>query len=328
MGLGELWREWNDLNQAKRYCMDGVELAKYLRKSTAITGYITLARIFQTTGEVNLSYEAIQNAWELARQTEETGLDDIYVRLHRAHLEIMLGDLEAAGRWMEERGLTGEFDPADLDRKENYYKYHLLKYELLVVARWLIVTNQPQKALLLLMQLLSKMEEQGRIHLVIETLLLSALAHQKLGDQAQAMNCFARCLVLAEPGGYVRIFLDEGPAISPLLQEAIRGNITIDYTNRLLTALEGEADHGGQESLIQQIYPSQPSGLVEPLTERELELLDLIAKGLSNQEIAGRLFISLPTVKWHTSNIYSKLGVRSRTQAVAQARSLGILLAG
>jgi LuxR family maltose regulon positive regulatory protein len=328
MGLGELWREWNDLEQAKRCSLDGIELAKYLRKSTAIAGYITLARIYQTTGEVNLSHEAIQYAWELARQTEETGLDDIYVRLHRAHLEIRRGNLDAAARWIEERGLTPEFDPADLDQIDNYYNYHLLKYELLIVTRWLIASDQPRKALLLLTPLLSKMEEQGRIHLVIESLLLSALAHQKLGDQVQAMNYFARCLALAEPGGYVRLFLDEGPAVRPLLDEAIVGNITADYASRLLAILESKAEPIRQAGFARQIMPTQPSGLIEPLTERELELLNLISQGLSNQEIAGRLFISLPTVKWHTSNIYSKLGVRSRTQAVVQARALGILPAG
>jgi len=328
MGLGDLWREWNDLEQAKRYCLDGIELAKYLRESTAIAGSITLARIYQTIGEVNLSHEAIQNAWELARQTKETGLDDLYVWLYRANLEIMRGDLEAAEFWIKERGLTGEFDQTDLDQKDNYYKYHILKYELLVSARWFIAINQPQKALTLLTQLLSKMEEQGRIHLVIECLLLSALAYRKLGDQIQAMICFEHSLVLAEPGNYIRVFLDEGSAVRQLLQAASQVESTAAYANRLLAALESEAQHGIQEGFTQKIIPSQTCPLVEPLTEREIEILDLIAKGLSNQEIAQSLFISLPTVKWHTTNIYNKLGVRSRTQAVVQARSVGILPAG
>jgi LuxR family maltose regulon positive regulatory protein len=239
----------------------------------------------------------------------------------------MRGDLEAAEHWMEERGLTGEFDAADLDRKEDYYQYHILKYELLVAARWFIAANQPQKALFLLTQLLSKMEEQGRVLLVIECLLLSALAFRKHGDRVQAMTCFERSLVLAEPGGYVRVFLDEGPAVRSLLQEATRTQSTSDYASRLLAALEAEARPGDHEVLTPRTFLSQPSGLAEPLTERELELLGLIAEGLSNQEIAQRLFITLPTVKWHTTNIYGKLGVRSRTQAVVKARALGILLA-
>lgn len=261
-------------------------------------------------------------------QTEATGLDDLYVRLHQAHLEIMQGDVETAEVWMKERGLTGEFDPASLDRKDNYYQYHILKYELLVAARWFIAANQPQRALFLLTHLLSKMEEQGRVHLVIESLLLSALAHRKLGDQFQAANCFERSLLLAESGGYVRVFLDEGAAIGQLLRESTRNTPVSDYAIRLLAALETEVQHRDDEGLARRTLPLQPSGIVEPLTERELELLDLLAAGLSNQEIAQRLFISVPTVKWHTSNIYTKLGVRSRTQAVIRGRALGILPAG
>jgi LuxR family maltose regulon positive regulatory protein len=97
------------------------------------------------------------------------------------------------------------------------------------------------------------------------------------------------------------------------------------YAGRLLAALEAETRPGDRANPTLQTTPSQPAGLVEPLTGRELELLELIAAGLSNQEIAGRLFITLPTVKWHTSIIYGKLGVRSRIQAVSRARALGIL---
>ena len=222
MGLGDLWREWNDLERAARCCTEGIELAKYLRESTAIAGYITLAFIQHAMGAVDLSQEAMQKAWELARQTEHTGLDDLYVRLYRARLEIMQGDLEATERWLQDRDLTSRFDPADLGRKDNYYQYHILKYELLVAARWLIAADRPQDALNLLMHLLAKMEEQGRVHLVIECLLLSARAYWKLGNRVQAMNSFERALVLAEPGGYVRAFLDEGPGVGPLLQEASR----------------------------------------------------------------------------------------------------------
>lgn len=324
MGLGDLWREWNDLDRASRCCTEGIELVKYLRETAAMAGYITLARIRQSASQVELSQEAILKAGELALRTEETGLDDLYVRLHRAQLDIMCSDLEAAARWLTERGLTKEFDPASLDQKEDYYRYHILKYELLVAARWFIAANRPQEALALLAPLLFKMEEQGRVHLVIECLLLSALAHRSLGDQAQAMRCFERALLLAEPGGYVRVFLDAGPAVGPLLVDARRGETVSGYASRLLAAWEAEKQ-GVDHADLSRSFPLRPAGLAEPLTERELELLGLIAGGLSNQEIAQRLVITLPTVKWHTSNIYGKLGVRSRTQAVARARSLGLL---
>jgi LuxR family maltose regulon positive regulatory protein len=328
MGLGELLREWNDLEQAARYCQEGIELAVYLREGAAVGGYVTLARIRQVKGDSNGAQAAMQKAVELAQQTRGTGLDDLYVAPCRATLDIKQGNLAIVEAWLQERGLNGEIDPAELDQKDNYYKYHVLKYDLLVLARWFIARDQPQKALSLLENLRSKMGEQGRVHLVIEALLLSSLAHQKLGNAGQAVNCFERCLVLAERGGYLRLFLDEGPALRTLLEAALHGKAASNYARRLLAALEAEPRIGEGERPTHPTTPSLHSELVEPLSVREIELLNLIAEGLSNQEIAQRLFISLPTVKWHTSNIYSKLGVRSRTQAVAQARSLGILPAG
>jgi LuxR family maltose regulon positive regulatory protein len=174
-------------------------------------------------------------------------------------------------------------------------------------------------------KLCNKMEEQGRIHLMIEALLLRSIAFQKLGDHAQAMRSFNRCLVLAAPGGYVRLFLDEGPAIRILLQEAIKSGTTVEYASKLLAAFDVESAQKEGDVLVPHSQKITAPSLLEPLTEREIELLSLIAEGLSNQEIAQRLFISLPTVKWHTSNIYGKLGVRSRTQAIIRARSLGVL---
>jgi len=258
-------------------------------------------------------------------QTEATNLDDLFVELWHAKLDILRGDLESARNWIHSRGLADELDLAELDQKEDYYRYHVLKYELLVVAGWLISMDQHQSALRLLDKLCKKMEEQGRIHLMIEALMLSSMAFQKLGDHVQAMRSFNRCLVLAAPGGYVRLFLDEGLAIRMLLQEAVKSGIAVEYASKLLAAFEVESTQ--REGGVLVLHPQEittPS-LPEPLTEREIELLSLIAEGLSNQEIARRLFISLPTVKWHTSNIYGKLGVRSRTQAINRARSLGIL---
>jgi LuxR family maltose regulon positive regulatory protein len=329
MGLGELYREWNDLEQAARLCLEGIELTKHLREGLAIAGYITLAHIRQVTGDGPGSEAAIQKASELAVQTGITNLDDLYVELYRAKLAILRGDLTAADRWVQARGLGGKVDLADLEQKDNYYKYHILKYELLVAARWHIARDQPQKALAWLEDLQAKMEDQDRIHLVIECLLLRSIANQALGDRAQAAALFDRCLSLAEPGGYMRLFLDEGPAARALYQEAVQHGTAGEYAGRLLAASEAGASEGEVHRPASSTLPPQPGvpgePFAEPLTEREIELLALIAAGLSNQDIALRLFISLPTVKWHTTNIYGKLGVRSRTQAVARARARGIL---
>jgi len=325
MGLGELYREWNDLDLAAQYCVEGIELARGMHKRTSLGGYITLAFIRQAQGDIQGADEALQIARDIALETEETSADDLQVMFYRAHLHLLQGNLHAVESWMHERGIVVDLNPADLDQKDDFIKYHLLKYEYLVVAGWLVASDKLQEALTLLDMLQSKMEEQGRIRLLIEAFLLSALAHQKVGDTIQAYHCFKRCLALAEPGGYQRLFLDAGPPLEPLLRGAIRQKDYPEYAHTLLAAFEREGRKVKEEKPIWQSRVPPSSGLIEPLTERELELLILIGEGLSNHEIAQRLFISLPTVKWHTSNIYSKLGVQSRTHAVAKARSLGLL---
>ncbi|MBN1886554.1 MAG: hypothetical protein JW850_01135 [Thermoflexales bacterium] len=131
------------------------------------------------------------------------------------------------------------------------------------------------------------------------------------------MDALERALALAEPQGYVRTFVDEGPSMARLLYQAA-GRGAPEYTGRLLAAF-------GQPSGEQPGLAAKQRGLVEPLSERELDVLRLIAEGLSNRDIAARLVISLSTVKGHTSQIYGKLAVHNRTQALAKARGLGIL---
>jgi LuxR family maltose regulon positive regulatory protein len=151
--------------------------------------------------------------------------------------------------------------------------------------------------------------------------MLQALAFQAEGDTARAMAALERALTLAEPGGFVRVFVDEGPPMARLLYEAASREIAPDYARRLLAAFPvAEAEQTGPFKT----QAAKPE-LVEPLSERELEVLQLIAEGLTNQEIASRLFLALNTVKAHSRNIYGKLGVHSRTQAIARARALGIL---
>ena len=152
---------------------------------------------------------------------------------------------------------------------------------------------------------------------VIEILALLALAHAAQGDIPLALVSLERAVTLSEPEGYVRLFVDEGPPMAHLLQEAASRGIAPGYTRRLLAAFSPESEHPG---------PSIPqSVLVEPLSERELEVLQHIAEGFTNQEIADRLYLSLYTVKAHARNIYGKLDVNNRAQAVARARELGVL---
>jgi LuxR family maltose regulon positive regulatory protein len=151
--------------------------------------------------------------------------------------------------------------------------------------------------------------------------MLRAAAFQAEGDTAQASTTLERALTLAEPGGFIRVFVDEGPPMARLLYEALNRGIAPDYVRRLLAAFPMAEPEKAEPSRAQTAKPE----LVEPLSERELEVLQLIAEGLTNPEIAARLFLALNTVKTHSRNIYGKLGVHSRTQAVSRARALGLL---
>jgi LuxR family maltose regulon positive regulatory protein len=334
MGLGELWREWNDLEAATRDLIKGVELISQWGETGTIGGYISLARVRQAKGDEDGARQAIQKAQQLALKTDTTEVDDLGVALQQARLWVAQGNLEAAIHWAEERGLAlsrvegldRDVGPAALETRDDLLDYHLRKYEHLVLARVLIKQDQPGEALALLEPLLPKMEEQGRTGIVIEIQVLRALAFQARGDVTQAMTAIERALSLAEPGGYVRVFVDEGEPMARLLYEAAARGIAPEYAGRLLAAFEVEME---DEGLATEARDSssvvRSSLLVEPLSEREIEVLQLVAEGLSNREIAHKLFLSVSTVKVHTYNIYGKLGVHSRTQAVAKARALGIL---
>jgi LuxR family maltose regulon positive regulatory protein len=172
-------------------------------------------------------------------------------------------------------------------------------------------------------------QQAGWIHEQIQVLALQALALQALAVQrheqiAQAVETLSHALALAEPGGYLCTLLDHGPPMVQLLHQAARHKIHTGYVETLLAAAASMASACPPTPDLQpQTPPSQP--LVEPLSGREIQVLTLIAEGLTNREVAERLYISQGTVKAHTSNIFGKLGVRSRTQAVARARALSIL---
>ncbi|RPI54913.1 MAG: LuxR family transcriptional regulator, partial [Chloroflexi bacterium] len=206
---------------------------------------------------------------------------------------------------------------------------YLREFEHITLARILIAQYESDQldgsiheAVELLERLLQAAEEGGRTGSVIEILVLQALAHEARGNLPAALLPLERALALAEPEGYVRILLDEAPPMARLLYEALSRGIAPDYVRRLLAAVPVS----GPERAHPPTLKTHEAEWVEPLSERELEVLQLIAEGLTNQEIASKLFLSLNTVKVHTRNIYSKLGAHHRAEAVARARAVGILL--
>jgi LuxR family maltose regulon positive regulatory protein len=199
------------------------------------------------------------------------------------------------------------------------------------MARILLAQNKIGEALEFLEELLEAAQSKERMWHVIEILMLQALAFEARGETDRALAALERSLALAEPEGYVRTFVDEGAPMAALLAKLLeerREGRTIErsgaspwYVDRLLTQiLAGAAASEGRSP-----RGTDGSPLLEPLSERELEVLRLVADGLSNREIAQRLFVSVGTVKAHVHHIYGKLLVRSRTQAVARARELQLI---
>jgi LuxR family maltose regulon positive regulatory protein len=172
-------------------------------------------------------------------------------------------------------------------------------------------------ALALLDRLLHDAEAKARVGSRLEMLLLCSLAWRARSSDTKALAALEQALALAEPEGYMRLFLDEGPAMLDLLRLARSRGLAPDYIATLLIA-------SGKEPATPRSVP-RSAGLVDPLSQRELEVLHLLADGASNEEIAERLVIAVSTAKRHVSNIFGKLTVSSRTQAVARAQALGLL---
>jgi LuxR family maltose regulon positive regulatory protein len=190
-------------------------------------------------------------------------------------------------------------------------------------ARVNLAQGDPATALALLEPLRQQAEAKGWQDERLKVMVLQAVALQAHGEEDEAAQLLGDALTLAETGGFIRIFVDEGLPMAQLLSEAAAHGIMPDYIGKLLAVFEAEAQKSEDGSYLPPAPPAQ--SLTEPLSQRELEVLQLIAQGLSNREISGRLFLALDTVKGHNRRIFGKLLVQRRTEAVAKARSLGIL---
>jgi LuxR family maltose regulon positive regulatory protein len=312
VGIGRILLEWNDLAPARRHLIEGTELGRRGGiRETLRDGYIGLARLKQAQGDVDGALDSLQEAEQLVGSHEPFVTQ---IAAHRARLWLARGEIEAAARWARERGLGTEGE-LGYQRED----------EQVTLARVLLAQKRTEETLQLLERLVMTAEVEGRTASIIQLLVLQALTLYVLGDTTRSLDSLIRALSLAEPEGYVRTFVDEGEPMATLLSDVrfsvarSRGaaaSISPEYVGKLLTILE-------------QTPPKQtPAGvepLAEPLSERELEVLRLVAAGMKNAEIAKDLFVVVGTIKSHLNSIYRKLGVSSRTQALSRARELGLL---
>ena len=310
VGMSGVHRERNDLHAATQQLLRSQELGEHTGlPQNRYRWRVAMARIRQAEGDLD-------GALDLLNEAERVYLGDFFPNVRpvpalRARIWIAQGSLGEALGWAREQGLSVDDDLS-----------YLREFEHITLARVLMARYQDERAersvheaIRLLDRLLRAAEEGERAGSVIEILVLRALAYQRHGDIPAALSCLERAVTQAEPEGYVRVFADEGPPMASLLRVAARQQTGGNYVRQLLAAVtETETEQNGPVK----------QALIEPLSERELDVLRLLGTELDGPAIARELMVSLNTVRTHTKHIYAKLAVTNRRAAVRRAAELDL----
>ncbi len=311
VGMSGLYREYNDLNAATQHLRRSQALGELAGlPQTRYRWCVAMARIKEAEGDLDGALEMLNEAARVYVNDFFPNVRPVAALITRVW--VAQGRVGEALGWAREQGLSAHDDLS-----------YLREFEHITLARMLLALSRNKsdrtnrsidEATELLGRLLKAAEEAERTGSTIEILVLQALAHQTQGDILAALGPLERALTLAEPEGYVRMFVDEGPPMAQLLEEAMKHKIAPNYARQLLAAF-GKSE---ERTPLKQ-------DLIEPLTERELELLHLLRTNLTGPEIARKLMVSLNTVRTHTQNIYTKLEVNDRRAAVNRGEELGLL---
>jgi LuxR family maltose regulon positive regulatory protein len=318
--LGRINYEWNHLETAKQHFILAFDLRYGSHYMMSADSMVALAVTYQAQGNPDKTKETLD---ALRRFAMEIGIIERLSELNsvETRLAIFRGDLQSAFRWTETMPLdmlTG-------------YTFVLLELPIVTRARLFIAQGTHaslQEAVRLLQALLARAESTHNSYRQIGILAHLALAFQAQGHTDDALQTLERSVNLAEPGGYIRTFVDLGPEMAKLLYQLAERGIMLEYLSQVLAAFDEPTMVAAREakgSTVSLREPDSASPVVEPLTRRELEVLKLLDQDLSNKEIAQALIISPLTVKRHVSNIYAKLGTSGRIKAVAKARALSLL---
>ena len=312
LGLSELYLEQGNIVAARKHLHKSEELGEQSAFPPWYRHWIYAhCQVMETQGNLDGMVAMLNEAERLYNRHPIPDVRPLKALIARTW--IMRDKLDEAQIWARAQGISVDDDLTYIHEFE-----HITLIRLLIAQyRSLHIDNYIQDAMRLLGRLLKAAEDGGRMGSVIEILVLQALAYEAQGNVPSALVSLKRALSLAEPECYMRTFVREGVPMNVFLRKIkVEDQGLNDYIHKLLASF-GEKDFQTSSPVA---HP-----LIEPLSERELEILQLIAGGLSNQEIGSQLYLSLNTVKAHTRNIYGKLGVNSRTQAAARARILGIL---
>ena len=298
LGLARICYEWNDLEAAARHGQQSLQLARQLEETgRAIACELFLIRLALAQGDEAEADARLARVGQAVREETYAGQRP---NVAAAQVQMLL-------RRAKRR-------PAALDEAARLATAHDLPVS---QARVYLAQGDAPAALALLEPLHQEMTTRGWGDEGLKLTVLRALATQAQDANEEAINLLADALAQGAPGGFVRLFIDEGTPMAELLAHAAAQGIMPDYARQLLAAFPSQEARPAAETSGQ--------ALIEPLSERELEVLALVAAGLSNAQISERLFLALSTVKGHNRNIFGKLGVKRRTEAVARARELGLV---
>jgi len=295
--LATIYYEWNNLDSAEHYGQTSLQL---LRQYDRIIDRFIISEVF--LARLKLAQGDVPGAAAMLAETEQSMRQNNFVQripeVAAAQVLILLrqGDLAAAAHLAQTHDLPFS------------------------QARVLLAQGDPSAALALLSPLRRQMEAKGWVDEQLKVMVLQSVALLAHGEKDKAVQQLSKALALAEPGGFIRLFVDEGAPMAQLMYETASYEAMPDYIGKLLAAFDAEERKSQSKS---DVLSNQP--LIESLSLRELEVLRLIAQGLSNREIGERLFLALDTIKGHNRKIFNKLQVQSRTKAVARARELGLL---
>jgi LuxR family maltose regulon positive regulatory protein len=302
VGISGLHRERNDLQAAMQHLVTSQELGEHTGlPQNPYRWRVAMARITEDRGDLD-------GTLDLLNEAERLYVGDFFPNVRpvsalKARVWVAQGRLDEALEWTRELGLSVTDDLS-----------YLHEFDHITLARVLLARHAIPDAMRLLKSLLRAADDGVRTGSVIEILVLQAIGYQIQDNIAAALLPLERALTLAEPDGYLRIFVDEGPAMAALLQVAAKQKTAPEYARRLLAAFA-----------LPRNRTRVTQALLEPLSERELDVLRLLGTELDGPDIARQLVVSLSTVRTHTRSIYSKLGVNSRRAAVSRADELNLL---
>ena len=302
---------WNDLGKAAHHLSQAVKKRYFLHTGAAIDSLAGLALAYQSLGQADNARATMNLLLEFARETN----DPVYITIARscqARLSLLRGDLISAMSWLQTADLTTDAG----------IMFYWLEVPRVTQCRVLIAQGSSaslQEAVEKLRIYQQANESEHNSRQLIDILLLQCLAYQKMARADESQDALERAITLAEPGGWIRPFVEPGPELVQMLTKLVNQQGATKYIHKILEAFETEEDSDVSIS----VPPS--SQLIEPLTNREFEILALLGERLSNKEIAAELYISVGTVQQHLNHIYSKLDVKGRRQAIAKATELDLL---